>query len=138
MLFRSPMGGDELNKIEKGANYGWPVVSWGDNYDGSEIPDPPTHPEFEDAARHWSPVISPSGMDFYEGDMFPNWRKNALIGGLTHKELVRLVFDGTKVVDEDRLPLTARIRDVDTAPDGSIYVLTDQDNGNVWRISSMK
>jgi len=131
-----PKGGDELNKIERGANYGWPVVSWGDHYDGTEIPDPPTHPEFNDAARHWSPVISPSGMVFYQGYMFPNWNNNALIGGLTSQELVRLVFDGTNVKDEDRLPLRARIRDVDTAPDGSIYVLTDEANGNVWRISA--
>lgn len=132
-----PLGGDELNRIEKGANYGWPVVSWGDHYDGRKIPDPPTQPKFKDAARHWTPVISPSGMEFYAGDMFPKWKGNALLGGLTHKELVRVVFDGTKIVDEDRLPMPARIRDVDTAPDGSIYVLADEDDGNVWRISSM-
>jgi len=68
--------------------------------------------------------------------MFPNWKNNALIGGLTTKELVRLIFDGTSVKDEDRLPLRARIRDVDVAPDGSIYVLTDEDNGKVLRISA--
>ncbi|KJS31549.1 MAG: hypothetical protein VR64_10890 [Desulfatitalea sp. BRH_c12] len=133
-----PMGGDELNKIEKGANYGWPAVSWGDHYDGKKIPDPPTRPEFEDAARHWTPVISPSGMKFYAGDMFPDWKNSALIGGLTARGVVRLIFDGTRVKEEDRLPLSARIRDVDTAPDGSIYVLTDEDDGNVWRISAMK
>jgi glucose/arabinose dehydrogenase len=133
-----PMGGDELNKIEKGANYGWPVVSWGDHYDGKEIPDPPTRPEFEDAVRHWTPVISPSGMTFYTGDMFPDWKNTALIGGLTARGVVRLIFDGTRVKEEDRLPLSARIRDVDTAPDGSIYVLTDEDDGNVWRISAME
>lgn len=132
-----PKGGDELNKIEKGANYGWPVVSWGDHYDGKKIPDPPTHPEFKDAAIHWTPVISPSGMVFYEGDMFPNWKGNALIGGLTSREVVRVVFAGSNVKEEDRLPLPGRIRDVETAPDGSIYVLTDQDDGNVWRISAV-
>lgn len=131
-----PKGGDEFNRIEKGANYGWPVVSWGDHYDGREIPDPPTHPEFKDAVRHWTPVISPSGMDFYQGDMFPEWKGNAIIGGLTHKEVVRLVFDGLQIKDEDRLSMPARIRDVDTAPDGSIYVLTDQGDGAVLRISS--
>lgn len=131
-----PKGGDELNRIEKGANYGWPVVSWGDNYDGSTIPDPPTRPEFKDAASHWTPVISPSGMEFYSGAMFPDWKNNALIGGLSSHAVVRLVFNGTEVTEEDRLPLPARIRDVDTAPDGSIYVLTDQDNGGVWRISA--
>ncbi len=132
-----PMGGDELNKVEKGANYGWPVVSWGDNYDGTEIPDPPTHPEFKDAVTHWTPVISPSGMTFYEGEMFPTWKNNALIGGLSSHEVVRLVMDGDDVKEEDRLPLPARIRDVETAPDGSIYVLTDEDKGSVWRVSPM-
>jgi len=132
-----PMGGDELNKIEKGANYGWPVVSWGDHYDGGKIPDPPTHPEFKDPARHWSPVISPSGMVFYEGDMFPGWRNKLLIGGLTTQELVRLVFDGIQVKEEDRLPLPERIRDVDTGPDSAIYVLTDEDKGKLWRIGSI-
>jgi len=131
-----PKGGDELNKIERGANYGWPVVSWGDHYDGSKIPDPPTRPEFKDAARHWTPVISPSGMVFYEGDMFPDWKNNVLIGGLTTNELVRLVIDDDSVKDEDRLSLPGRIRDVDTAPDGSIYVLTDQGDGGIWRISA--
>lgn len=133
-----PKGGDELNRIEKGANYGWPVVSWGDHYSGREIPDPPTRPEFKDAVRHWTPVISPSGMIFYQGGMFPEWKYNAFIGGLTHRELVRLLFDGAEVKDEERLPLPARIRDVDTAPDGSIYVMTDQDDGKVWRISRME
>jgi glucose/arabinose dehydrogenase len=132
-----PRGGDELNRIEKGANYGWPVVSWGEHYNGRDIPDPPTHPEFTDAVRHWTPVISPSGMVFYQGVMFPEWKNNALIGGLTHHELVRLTFDGTEVTEEDRLDLPARIRDVETAPDGSIYLLTDQDNGKVLRISAV-
>jgi glucose/arabinose dehydrogenase len=130
-----PRGGDELNRIEKGANYGWPVVSWGDHYSGREIPDPPTRPEFAEPARHWTPVISPSGMLFYEGGMFPDWKGNAFIGGLTHRELVRLVFDGIRVKEEDRLSLPERIRDVETAPDGSIYLLTDQDDGKVLRIS---
>ncbi|MFP4049304.1 MAG: PQQ-dependent sugar dehydrogenase [Desulfovermiculus sp.] len=132
-----PRGGDELNRIEKGANYGWPVVSWGEHYNGRDIPDPPAHPEFTDAARHWTPVISPSGMDFYEGEMFPEWKNNAFIGGLTHHELVRLSFDGIEVTDEDRLDLPARIRDVETAPDGSIYLITDQDDGKVLRISAV-
>ncbi len=133
-----PKGGDELNRIEKGANYGWPVVSWGKHYDGREIPDPSTRPEFKDAVHRWTPVISPSGLVFYRGDMFPDWKNNALIGGLTHKEVVRLVFDGANVIDEDRLSMPERIRDVDVAPDGSIYVLTDQDDGKVMRISAVK
>jgi aldose sugar dehydrogenase len=130
-----PRGGDELNRIEKGANYGWPEVSWGTHYDGRDIPDPPTRPEFTDAVTHWTPVISPCGMTFYAGDMFPDWQSNALIGGLTSQEVIRLVFDGTDVKEEDRIPMPARIRDVNTAPDGSIYVLTDEDDGKVLRIS---
>jgi aldose sugar dehydrogenase len=130
-----PKGGDELNKIEKGANYGWPEVSWGIHYDGKDIPDPPTRPEFTDAVTYWTPVISPSGMTFYDDDMFPDWKNNALIGGLTTGEVVRLVFDNSQVKEEDRIPMPARIRDVATAPDGSIYALTDEDNGKVLRIS---
>lgn len=130
-----PRGGDELNRIEKGANYGWPVVSWGRHYSMRDIPDPPTRPEFKDAERHWTPVISPCGMVFYQGDRFPGWKGHALIGGLTHKEVIILSFDGTRVTDEDRLPMPARIRDVDEAPDGSVYVLTDQDDGRVMRIT---
>lgn len=131
-----PKGGDELNIIEKGANYGWPDVSWGNHYDGRKIPDPPTHPEFRDAIKHWTPVISPSGMVIYEGDMFPQWKNNILIGGLTTREVVRLVLKDSKVIEEERLSLPKRIRDVDVAPDGSIYVLTDHDDGNVWRITA--
>jgi aldose sugar dehydrogenase len=132
-----PKGGDELNRIERGSNYGWPEVSWGEHYDGRDIPDPPTRPEFTDAVRHWTPVISPSGMVFYDGEMFPDWKGNAIIGGLTHQEVVILSFDGTRVTDEDRLDMPERIRDVAVAPDGSIYVLTDEDDGKVLRISSV-
>jgi aldose sugar dehydrogenase len=130
-----PKGGDELNLIEKGANYGWPVVSWGNNYDGTKIPDPPTHPQFKDAVKHWNPVISPSGLEFYEGDLFPQWKGHAFIGGLSSKSLTRLAFDGTKVKEEERLTLPARIRDVEEAPDGSIYMLTDEADGKIWRMT---
>lgn len=130
-----PRGGDELNLIEAGQNYGWPVVSWGEHYSGEDIPDPPTQPRFADARKHWTPVISPSGMAFYTGDMFPQWQGSALIGGLTAQGVVRVAFDGLEVVGEERIPLGARIRDVEQAPDGSVYVLTDQDDGDIWRLS---
>lgn len=130
-----PKGGDEFNQPEAGKNYGWPVVSWGDNYDGTPIPDPPTHPKFADAKIHWTPVISPSGMIFYTGDMFSEWKGTALIGGLTSQGLVRVAVDGENAEEVDRVPLEARIRDVVQAPDGSIYVLTDQRDGNIWRLS---
>ena len=111
-----PLGGDELNRPEPGRNYGWPIVSWGRHYDGSDIPDPPTHPEFADAALHWTPVISPSGMTFYTGDTFSAWRGSALIGGLSARALVRVTVDGAQVREEERVPLGVRIRDVEQAP----------------------
>jgi glucose/arabinose dehydrogenase len=132
-----PRGGDELNQPAAGRNYGWPVVSWGKHYDGTDIPDPPTHPEFADAVMHWIPSISPSGMVFYTGDMFPNWRGSALIGGLSSRGLVRVSFNGEVAKEVERIPLGDRIRDVEQGPDGAIYVLTDQDNGNVWRLSRL-
>ena len=132
-----PLGGDELNLPEPGRNYGWPVVSWGINYDGTEIPDPPTRPEFADAVKHWSPVISPSGMAFYTGDVFPEWRGSVMIGGLSAQELVRVEFDGQSVTNEERIPLGVRIRDVEQGPDGLVYLLTDRDEGNVWRLAPL-
>lgn len=129
-----PLGGDELNLIEKGANYGWPIVSWGMDYDGTDRPDPPTRPEFKDAVKHWSPVISPSGMLFYTGDIFGAWKGSALFGGLSGHELVRLKLQDGKVTNEERIPLPERIRDVEQGPDGMLYVLTDQENGDIWRI----
>jgi glucose/arabinose dehydrogenase len=133
-----PLGGDELNQPKAGNNYGWPVVSWGKNYDGSEIPDPPTHPKFADAKIQWTPVISPSGMIFYTGDKFPEWKGTALIGGLTASGLVRVAVNGQSAEEVERIPLGARIRDVLQAPNGSVYVLTDQRNGNVWRLNKLQ
>ncbi len=135
-----PRGGDELNIPEAGHNYGWPVVSWGRHYDGepyngADIPDPPTRPEFADAIRHWTPVISPSGMIFYSGDAFPGWRGNALIGGLTARGIVRLVLDGDTVSDESRIELDQRIREVAQGSDGAIYALTDEEDGEILRLT---
>ncbi|MDX5420730.1 MAG: PQQ-dependent sugar dehydrogenase [Hymenobacteraceae bacterium] len=133
-----PMGGDELNQPEAGKNYGWPVVSWGDNYDGSQIPDPPTHPEFADAVIKWTPTISPSGMIFYSGSMYPAWQGTALIGGLTSTGIVRVRINGNQAEEVERIPLAVRTRDVEQAPDGSVYVLTDESNGKILRLVPMK
>ncbi len=130
-----PLGGDELNVLEAGKNYGWPEVSWGNHYDGKEIPDPPTRPEFTDAIRHWTPVISPSGMTFYTADAIPAWKGNLLIGGLTSQGIVRLTLDGEKVTGEERIKLGGRIRDVVQGPDGAVYVL-DESNGSIVRLSA--
>ncbi|GAB3536608.1 PQQ-dependent sugar dehydrogenase [Pontibacter brevis] len=133
-----PMGGDELNQPVKGRNYGWPVVSWGKNYDGTEIPNPPTHPEFANSVIQWTPTISPSGMIFYTGSMFPAWKNSALIGGLTSSGIVRVQIDGEQATEVERIPLAARTRDVEQAPDGSIYVLTDYDDGKILRLRLQK
>jgi glucose/arabinose dehydrogenase len=132
-----PFGGDELNIVKAGSNYGWPVVSWGRHYDGKEIPQPNTHPEFVDAIYHWTPVISPSGITFYTGEAIAPWRGNLLIGGLSSQAIVRLTLDGDKVMSEERIPMGARIRDVIQAPDGSVYALTD-DSGKVLRLTLEK
>ena len=129
-----PKGGDELNQPESGKNYGWPLVSWGEHYDGKDIADPTTRPEFADAKVHWTPVISPSGMRFYTGDMFAAFKGNMLIGGLSAKAVVRVQVTGDQAKEVGRIDLNARIRDVEQAPDGSIYALTDEDNGKVLRL----
>ncbi len=130
-----PLGGDELNIPLAGKNYGWPVVSWGKNYDGTDIPDPPTHPEFADAIDHWNPVISPSGIGFYTADAIPGWKGNLLIGGLSSEAIIRLTLDGERVVDEERIAMGTRIRDVVQGPDGAVYALTDEDDGKVLRLT---
>lgn len=129
-----PQGGDELNLVERGANYGYPIVSNGDHYDGRPIPDHDTRPEFVAPKITWTPVISPSSMIFYSGDMFPDWRGSALIGGLSGQALVRVTFDGTNAREAERFPMNARIREVEQAPDGAIYLLEDERNGSGGRL----
>lgn len=129
-----PLGGDEFNQPVAGNNYGWPVVSWGKNYDGSNIPDPPAHPRFANAAIHWTPVISPSGMTFYTGNTFTEWQGHAMIGGLTASGVVVVNVKGEQAEEVARIPLGARIRDVVEAPDGAVYVLTDLQDGNIWKL----
>jgi glucose/arabinose dehydrogenase len=130
-----PMGGDELNILKPGGDYGWPVVSWGKNYDGTDIPDPHIHPEFIDAIRHWNPVISPSGITFYTADAIPGWKGNLLISGLSSEAIVRLTVDGETIKAEERIPMGTRIRDVVQGPDGAVYALTDEGDGKILRLS---
>lgn len=129
-----PLGGDELNLIERGANYGWPIVSDGDNYDKSPIPDHRTRPEFKAPVKTWTPVISPSGAMFYGGSLFP-WKDNLVLGGLSSKGLVRLTLDGGRVTSEDRLDLQRRVRDVIETPDGAVLVITDEKAGALLRLT---
>jgi aldose sugar dehydrogenase len=130
-----PLGGDEVNIPEAGKDYGWPVVSWGSHYDGTRIPDPTTHPEFADAIYYWNPVISPSGITFYTADLIPGWKGNLLLAGLSVGAIVRLQLDGETVVGEERIPMGVRIRDVAQGPDGGVYALTDQENGEILKIT---
>jgi glucose/arabinose dehydrogenase len=129
-----PLGGDELNRIERGRNYGWPVVSWGINYDGTTIPDPPTRPQFADAVYQWTPVISPSGMTFYTGSRYPQWTGDLLISSLTRQGVVRVDLDGRDVGNVEVMPFGMRIREVGAAPDGNVYVLSDGREGSILRM----
>jgi glucose/arabinose dehydrogenase len=129
-----PLGGDELNLVERGANYGWPVVSNGDNYDKSPIPDHETKPEFRAPVRTWTPVISPSGALFYDGSLFP-WKGSLIVGGLSSKALIRLTLDGANVSAEERIDMQRRIRDVLQLRDGALLVITDDKNGELLKLT---
>src|SRR5690606_35234465 len=133
-----PMGGDEFNQPEAGKNYGWPIVSWGRNYDGSPIPDHDTRPELEDAHIVWTPTISPSGMLFYDGDMYAGWKDQAIIGGLTSSGIVIVKVDDDAAEEIERGPLAARIRDVAQGPDGAVFVVTDAENGMLLKLEKME
>lgn len=132
-----PAGGDELNTPEPGRNYGWPVISYGVNYDGSAVGAGITAQEGMEQPRYfWDPVIAPSGMIFYQGAMFPEWRGDLLIGSLNPGALVRLSIDGTRVAGEERLLAgIGRVRDVEEAPDGALLLLIDAADGAVIRVT---
>jgi glucose/arabinose dehydrogenase len=130
-----PLGGDEINIVEPGKNYGWPVVSNGDNYDRSPIPDHSTRPEFEKPIHSWNPVVSPSGLLFHDGTGVPDWRGNLFLGGLSSEALIRLTIAGNRVTDEERIAMGRRIRDVLEDRDGSILVLTDAKDGELLRLA---
>lgn len=127
-------GGDELNVVRKGRDYGWPTIAYGIEYAGGPITGGITAKAgMEQPVYYWDPVIAPSGMIFYTGDMFPEWKGSVFIGGLSTENLVRLDLKGERVVGEERLltDLGERIRDVEQGPDGAIYVLTDSGDGRV-------
>jgi aldose sugar dehydrogenase len=130
-----PWHGDEINVPEPGKNYGWPVVSNGDHYDGNSIPDHATTDRFVKPNYYWFPAVSPSGLTFYTGSRFTNWNGNALLGGLSSEVLLRLTLDGNRVMAEERIYLRRRIRDVSEAPDGSVWLLTDGKDGELLRLT---
>lgn len=132
-----PRGGDELNRPEAGKDYGWPTIGYGEEYSGAPIHRTTQAAGMEQPVYYWDPVISPSGMAIYSGRLFPEWRGNIFIGGLSSKALVRLVMNGDRVAGEERL-LTdrdARIREVVEGPDGALYLLTDAENGSLLKIT---
>ncbi|MFL9503026.1 PQQ-dependent sugar dehydrogenase [Rhodopseudomonas palustris] len=132
-----PRGGDEVNIIRKGENYGWPVIGYGIDYSGAKIHEATAKPGMQQPAKYWVPSISPSGMAFYTGKLFPTWTGSLFVGALSGQMLVRLSLDGDKITGEERLlqTLDERIRDVRQGPDGALWLLTDSDTGRLLRVA---
>jgi len=132
-----PRGGDELNRPQAGRNYGWPIISYGQEYSGQAVGAGRTAAQgMEQPLYYWDPVIAPSGMVFYQGEMFPDWHGSLLVGGLASQVLVRLDLDGTSVTGEARyLQGMGRVRDVDVAADGAVMILTDARSGALIRLT---
>jgi glucose/arabinose dehydrogenase len=133
-----PAGGDELNLVEKGKNYGWPLVAYGEEYSGLPIRGAVTAREgYQQPVYYWDPVIAPSGAQFYTGDAFPDWKGSLFVGGMKDHKLVRLTLENGRVTSEEHLleDRGQRVRDVRQGPDGALYVVTDEGNGQLWRIA---
>jgi len=135
-----PRGGDEVNIIEKGKNYGWPVIGYGIDYSGAKIHESMQKAGMEQPLKYWVPSIAPSGMAFYSGNVFAPWRGSLFVGALAGQLLVRLGVDGDKVVAEERLlqQLRERIRDVREGPDGALWLATDSSSGRILRLTPAK
>lgn len=133
-----PMGGDEVNLIVRGRNYGWPVVSNGTHYDGRDIPDHPKRPEFEAPKVWWNPSISPSGLIVYSGKLFPQWRGSAFLGALSGQALIRVALNGAAASKADQWDMGARIREVEEGPDGALYLLEDKEGGRLLRLTPVR
>jgi aldose sugar dehydrogenase len=129
-----PKGGDEVNLILPGRNYGYPIVSDGDHYDGRPIPDHATRPEFEKPKVSWNPVISPGGLMVYSGKLWPEWKGDLFIGGLSSQALIRVDVDGTNARKGDQWPMGERIREPEEGPDGAIWLLEDGRRGGKGRL----
>ncbi|MDX1636060.1 MAG: PQQ-dependent sugar dehydrogenase [Marinobacter sp.] len=129
-----PLGGDEVNLIEKGGNYGWPEVSNGSHYNRATIPPHAGTDQYKQPLRTWTPVISPSGALVYDGTLMPEWQNSVLVGGLSSKAIVRLEMDGERIAVEERIDMGRRIRDLVQAPDDSLYALVDAKEGKLIRL----
>ncbi|SDW70677.1 Glucose/arabinose dehydrogenase, beta-propeller fold [Nitrosomonas oligotropha] len=131
-----PKGGDEINIPQAGKNYGWPKANYGVHYNGAPIKHEHAEQGFEEPIHYWVPSIAPSGMVFYTGKQFPGWRGSLFIGALAGRQVVRLTTDDKKILSEERLLTnTLRFRDVEQGPDGALYLLTDEDNGKLLKLS---
>jgi glucose/arabinose dehydrogenase len=130
-----PKGGDELNLIEPGKNYGWPLASYATNYNGVPIPSPDTRPDLAKPVLYWTPVIAPGNLTFYKGQMFPQWNGSAFVSGLATKSLNRIVIKGAAAASAERWNVGHRIRDVEVAPDGALWLLEDDKAGGLFRVT---
>jgi len=130
-----PRGGDELNLIEAGRNYGWPLVSYGANYDGVPIDSPDTRPDLAKPVIYWNPVIAPGNLMFYSGDLFPQWKGSAFISGMGSGSLLRILVEGATASTAERWIVGFRARDVSQAPDGAIWLLEDTAAGGLYRLA---
>ena len=134
-LEHGPRGGDEINKLVAGDNYGWPVVSGGDNYNGVPIPRNETHPEFHAPAINWTPVIAPGDFIFYSGKLWPQWKGDAIVAGLKTMCLARIEFDGDHATEVARYDMGHRMRDIAEASDGSLYAIEDGPEGRLLHLT---
>lgn len=129
-----PAGGDELNRIVRGGNYGYPLVSNGEHYDGRPIPDHDTNPEFEEPVLWWTPTISPGNIIAYSGDVFPEWRGNLFMAGLSSRAIIRVEIDGDDAVEAERFPMGAPLRGIYQGPNGALWVLEDESREGQGRL----
>jgi aldose sugar dehydrogenase len=130
-----PRGGDELNLIEPGKNYGWPLVSYAVNYNGVPIPSPDSRPDLAKPVLYWTPIIAPGNFVFYDGKMFPQWKGSALVSGLASRALIRIVVSGATAKGAERWDVGHRIRDVEVGPDGALWMLEDSSSGGLFRVT---
>jgi glucose/arabinose dehydrogenase len=135
-LEHGPRGGDELNLIQRGKNYGWPLVSYAANYDGVPIPSPDTRPDLAKPVIYWTPVIAPGNLMFYKGTLFKQWNGSALVGGLATEAIVRITFNGKGgATAVQRWSVGKRVRDIEESPDGSLWMLEDADAGGLYHLT---